>query len=172
MLITHTTVIRYHCTQSFPINKLNQKESYTYIINDIICKKSYIGSTNMRDRLSTYKNHIQTGHKECEIATHFNMNPLCIIYSSQKDLDTAFVINLALSAIRPNIHSNDLKSHFNITLIDLIDLSDCKTRIEKRNKIERQEGHWQTELRTMQTYGGLDKKDERGIANNKTARFQ
>ena len=124
----------------------------------------------MRDRLSTYKNHIQTGHKGCEIATHFNDEPT--MHCLQQSEGSRHSLRNKPSTIRPNIHSNDLKSNFNITLIDLIDLSDCKTRIEKRNKIERKKDHWQTELRTMQRYRRLNKKDERRIANNKTARYQ
>ena len=164
----------YQCTQTFPINKLISCDSkgIIYIINDIICKKSYIGSTitDMRDRLSTYKNHIQTGHKGCEIALHFNENTSK--HSLQQSSGSRPNLRSKPSTVRSNFHSSDLKSHINITLIDIVDLSDCQTRIEKRSKIERIEGHWQTELRTMQRYGGLNKKDERKIANNKTARYK
>ena len=124
----------------------------------------------MRDRLSTYKNHIQTGNKGCEIALHFNENTSK--HSLQQSSGSRPNLRSKPSTVRSNFHSSDLKSHINITLIDIVDLSDCQTRIEKRSKIERIEGHWQTELRTMQRYGGLNKKDERKIANNKTARYK
>ena len=164
----------YHCGQPFPINKHISCDSkgVIYLLNDTVCQKSYVGSTitDMRDRLSTYKNHIQTGHKGCEIATHFNEDPT--IHCLPQSTGRTHNLRSKSNTNRPQFLSSDLKSHNNFTLIDVADLSDCQTRIDKRNRIERMEGYWQTELRTMQRYGGLNKKDERKIANNKTARFK
>ena len=44
-----------------------------------------------------------------------------------------------------------------------------KTKAEKRAALEIAEGKWQTQLRTMTRYGGLNKKDNRKISNQKSA---
>ena len=51
-----------------------------------------------------------------------------------------------------------------------MDLSNIETTSEKRQKIEIREGYWQTQLRTLTRYGGLNKKDERKLTHNRLAR--
>ena len=108
----------------------------------------------MKERFSTYKNHIKTGYKGCEIAKHFNSEP-----GKHPIFDP-----------RSSSFDNYLKSQISVIVIDKCDLSDCNTTKEKREKIQILEGQWQTHLRTMTRYGGLNKRDDRKNANNKKAR--
>ena len=50
-------------------------------------------------------------------------------------------------------------------------MSGCEDKAEKRKALERAEGRWQTELRTMARYGGLNKKDDRKITNRKASKL-
>ena len=120
-----------------------------YMIKDLKCQRTYIGSTinEMRKRWSNYKAHIKTNYDKCEIACHV--------------------------ATHPNIHplvskiDDSIKGHFEVTLIDKIDLNIYTTKKEKRAAIEILEGKWQTNLRTLVRYGGLNKRDERKISNKR-----
>ena len=71
-----------------------------------------------------------------------------------------------------------LSKQIKIIIIDRVDLSsvdECPnlTPIEatraKRELLEIREGFWQTQLRTLERYGGLNKKDERKLTNNRLA---
>ena len=105
-----------------------------YLIQDNICNKSYVGSTinSMKERFSTYKNHIKTGYKDCEIAKHFKFEP---------DKHPIF-------DPRSISFDNYLKSQISVIVIDKCDLSDCNTTKEKREKIQILEGQWKTHLHT------------------------
>ena len=165
--ITCKTVIREgntfksnHCPKIFHIqNEIScTTEGVIYLMNDLTCKRSYIGSTstNFRKRWSNYKSHIKIGHIDCEIALHFN------------DCDKHVIdYNRAGKGKIDNVYESCLKSQLEVILIDTVDLSTCKDRVEKRRKLEEKEGKWQTELRTLQRYGGLNKKDDRKISNKK-----
>ena len=119
------------------------------MIKDLKCQRTYIGSTinEMRKRWSNYKAHIKTNYEKCEIACHV--------------------------ATHPNIHplvskiDDSIKDHFEVTLIDKLDLDIYTTKKEKRAAIEILEGKWQTNLRTLVRYGGLNKRDERKISNKR-----
>ena len=103
----------------------------------------------MRGRWANYKSHIRTGYKNCEIATHVTQ------HTSKHPLDK-------------DNYNKVLSEQFKIIIIDEVDFSECKTKKEKRAKIEILEGYWQTTLRTMMKYGGLNKfKDDRVNTNKR-----
>ena len=171
-LIQTKTVKSYHCNETYQIkHKLGCKnKGVIYLLNDNICKRSYVGSTtnSMSERLSTYKNHIKTRYKGCEIALHFKDEPS--LHSSPTETTGPNLRNSLDKRVAQQNYTEFLKSQLSIVIIDSVELSDCTTRAEKRDKIARVEGYGRTQLRTMQRYGGLNKKDERKIANNKNAK--
>ena len=171
-LIQTKTVKSYHCNETYQIkHKLGCKnKGVIYLLNDNICKRSYVGSTtnSMSERLSTYKNHIKTRYKGCEIALHFKDEPS--LHSSPTETTGPNLRKSLDKRVAQQNYTEFLKSQLSIVIIDSVELSDCSTRAEKRDKIAKVEGYWQTQLRTMQRYGGLNKKDERKIANNKNAK--
>ena len=69
-----------------------------------------------------------------------------------------------------NAYNSKLSEQLNVILIEKVDLSTFKTTSEKRQVIEIREGFWQTQLRTLTRYGGLNKKDERKLTCNRLAR--
>ena len=143
-----------HTDESFKIKyDLNcQSSGVIYMLKCIPCNRTYVGSTinSMATRWRTYRGHIKDGFSGCEIATHFSEN---------------HPYNSLL-----NDYNLFLKSHIEVTIIDQVELSDCVTKQSKRKKLEGVEGYWQTQLRTLLRYGGLNKKDERKITNNRNAR--
>ena len=134
------------------------------MILDNICKRSYVGSTidTMKIRMSNYKNHLKIHYKGCEMAQHF---------ASCTDVHTLYSNDVINNRSRnfQNQFDSHLSNQIKIILIDSVDLSLAKTTKEKRELIEVHEGFWQTQLRTLSRYGGLNKKDERKISNSKRA---
>ena len=121
-----------------------------YLIRDIVCERSYVGSTidTMRIRWANYKHHIKINYKSCEIAKHVHMN------TEKHPLDI-------------KNYDQTLSKQFNVILLDCVDLSNCKTTKCKRTKIEKVEGSWQSSLAALSNYGGLNKRNERQISNNR-----
>ena len=158
-LITTKTFISYSCEEVYTIKQeLNcQSEGVIYLLSDTKCNRSYVGSTigSMSKRFSNYKSHIKSGFEGCEVASHFR---------SCRDVHS---IDFDCNA---NDYAKQLVEHLRVTIIDQVDLQECHTTKEKRAKIEIVEGQWQTNLRTLIRYGGLNKKDERKISNNRSAR--
>ena len=68
------------------------------------------------------------------------------------------------------LFNNNLSEQIEFILIDRVVFPDNSTSTEKRSLIEKSEGYWQTQLRTMKKYGGLNVRDERKLKNNKEAK--
>ena len=138
-------------------------EGIIYLILDLKCKKSYVGSTigNMRSRASNYKNHILIQYEGCEIAKHFaEVGP---------EIHPINNSNGATNTEQRENYNISISQQLNIILIDKVDLSNCKNTREKRELIEIKEGYWQTQLRTLIRYGGLNKRDDRKNTNKRKA---
>ena len=56
-----------------------------------------------------------------------------------------------------NKYDEHLSSQIEVIIIEEVDLSSFETTKEKRVAIESREGFWQTQLRTLTRYGGLNK---------------
>ncbi len=140
-------------------------EGVIYLLHDKMCQRSYVGSTitDMRTRAANYRSHIQTQHKGCEIATHFaeykDNHPL------PKKGETTTTKSEYLG-----LYNNHLSNHIEFVLIDRVIFPANASSTEKRSLMEKSEGYWQTQLRTMKKYGGLNIKDERKIRNTKNAK--
>ena len=156
----------YHSSTEFQIKQhiTCHTEGIIYLINDTTCKRSYIGSaiTTMKERMSNYKNHINTEYKGCEVAQHF---------ACSKDIHSLYTNDTISRRSKEfqDAFDKHLCKQLRYTLIESVDLSLAKTTKEKRALIEVREGHWQTQLRTLSRYGGLNKKDDRLITNRRFA---
>ena len=157
----------YHCNAEFNINQ-NVSCSSTgiiYLIQDTVCKRSYVGSSidSMKTRMSNYKNHLKTFYKGCEMAQHFKEvgEDTHSLYSDRN-------ANMRTKAFQ-NKFDEHLSNQIQVIIIEEVDLSSFETTKEKRVAIESREGFWQTQLRTLTRYGGLNKKDERLITNKRLA---
>ena len=64
----------------------------------------------------------------------------------------------------------ELSEQLEVIIIDQVDFPDnCNDTIDKRAFLEQREGFWQTQLRTLRRYGGLNVKDERRNCNTRRA---
>ena len=124
----------------------------------------YIYIASMKTRMSNYKNHLRTQFKSCEMAQHFKECGLDIhsVYAASEVVNTRSKKYLEES----NQH---LSQQLKVILIERVDLTNIETTAEKRKTIEVREGFWQTQLRTLSHYGGLNKKDERKLHNKRLA---
>lgn len=166
-LIETDTFKSYHCSTEFKINQTITctSQGVIYLIQDLVCQRSYVGSTidTMKIRMSNYKSHLKTNHKGCEMAQHFN--------EVENDIHSLFCsgdANMRSKAMLDKFDSH-LSAQLKFILIECVDLSSAGTTKEKRVIIEAREGYWQTQLRTLNRYGGLNKKDERLISNKRLA---
>ena len=143
----------YESTEVFYIDKIITcvDTGVIYLIKDICCRRSYTGSTinAIPGRWSAYKYHIKTAYKPCKIAYHVAQSPMSHDITLKDDLD--------------NI-DNHLKHQFQVILIDRVDLSSCINKEEKLKLVKELEGEWIDRLKTLEKFGGFNKRDETKIA--------
>ena len=170
LLVETSTFSGFHTDKKYGIKEelMCTTEGVIYLLNDLICRKSYVGSTigNMRTRAANYRNHIKTQHKGCEIATHFSQLP----DAHSLPALTAQGSSMITKKEQQELFNNNLSEQIEFILIDRVAFPDNSTSTEKRSLIEKSEGYWQTQLRTMKKYGGLNVRDERKLKNNKDAK--
>ena len=159
-LISPRIISSFHTTQTFNFKLLlGCKSTFViYKIDDIICDRSYIGSTvsSLSTRWSNHKSHIRKHIRSCELTTHFfesdahNFNGKTAL----KDFDNA------------------LKDHLKITLLDQLVFDDTfnPSSDHKVKLLKEREAYWQNQLRTLVGFGGLNKRDAR--KETKTKAYQ
>ena len=165
-MIEDTSFKSFECNTTFNINQLItcEDEGVIYLIFDNLCGRTYTGSTIdcMKFRMSNYKNHIKTAHPGCEMAQHFaERSDIHSLYSDSK-------ANTRTRAFQ-NKFDDHLSGQIKVILIEKVDLSSCTTTKQKRDLIEQREGYWQTQVRSLSRYGGLNKRDDRKRVNNRQA---
>ena len=113
-----------------------------YLINDLICKRSYVGSseTKCKDRWANHKSHIRREVESCELTKHFN--------NGRKN--HAFSRTATLSQ-----YDKTLTNQFEIIIIDQL------SENANTEKLKDREAFWQSQLKTYIEYGGLNKRDSR-----------
>ena len=133
----------YHTEQIFNIkyNLTCDSKWIIYIINDTICKRSYVGSseTRCKDRWANHKSHIRKELETCELTKHFKFDHVNHSFSRSaplKEYDTC------------------ISDHLEITIIDQIEIADTK-------KLKERESYWQSQLKTFVEFGGLNRRDSR-----------
>ena len=120
-----------------------------YLIDDIVCKRSYVGSSeiNTRTRWTNHKSHIRNNLATCEIAKHFKEDHTNHPFERKSKL---------------NLFDDNLKNHLNVTIIDYLS-SEYSTQ-----KLKEREAYWQNQLRTYTNYGGFNKRDPRTETTNQS----
>ena len=136
-----------NCDQEFQFkHRLDCKSpNVIYLIDDLICKRSSVGSTilGMSKRWSNHKSHIRKEVKSCEIANHF---------SNLHNLDkTANITKF----------DDELKKQVRVTIIDQVVFDDNDSDNVRLRKMKEREAFWQYQLKTLEIYGGLNKNDSR-----------
>ena len=146
----------YHTNKTYKIKSILtcKTECIVYMIQDLVCNKTSIGSTytDMCTRWGNHKSHIKRAYLKCEIARHFN-DP-----NSGHTLDTTSQI----------AYTNCLKEQLKVIIIEKVVVNDNDSKETKIKKCEKREGYWQTQLKCMTRYGGLNIRDNRKISNNAT----
>ena len=124
-----------------------------YLICDKLCNVNSVGSTlgNMRKRWSGHKSDIRIYKSSCEIANHCNSQSTPHTFSN-RDNNTIYI--------------KELKEQLGVILIEKVKFDDHDGKDTKLSKLHDREGYWQTELRTLRRFGGLNIRDERQISNN------
>ena len=118
-------------------------------------KDVMLAAIGVSERWRNHKSHIRNNVKSCELSTHFseckkhNFN----IKTSLKDFD------------------NELKKHLCRTLIDTIIFEADNTSDDKRIQLlKNKEAFWQNQLKSLISFGGLNKRDAR--KETKTKAYQ
>ena len=131
--------------RSFQITKkLNcQSVNLIYLMECKTCEQSCVGytTTNVPKRLSNTKSHIKKGIKSCKLDNHF------IDVDHSLDFTTANSFNRTLSA------------HLSVKVIDTVDLSLIISKVERERAMGTREGFYQTQLKTLERYGGINTMD-------------
>ena len=135
-------ITSFHTEQKFKIrHHLDCNSPYCiYLIDDMLCYRSYTGSTinPAKDRWSKHKSHIKHNLSTCELARHFT-------HDGKHNFDRSGTINEI---------DVTLKEHLRITIIDIEESHDL-------SKLKEREAYWQHQLRTFTHFGGLNKRDSR-----------
>ena len=120
-------------------------ETVIYKIDCLTHCKSYVGytTTNIKLRFSNNKTHLKTNNISCEIVKHLRDCEHNIDFSSTSKYDKT------------------LSKHVKVTLIEKVEIDSSMSKADIEAKCEEREGYWQTQLKTMNIYGGLNKKDSR-----------
>ena len=128
-------------------------ECIIYMCECISHKVSYTGYTitNMKTRFSNNKSHIKNKNASCEFVKHF-------ITTEHKDIDFSSRKN----------YDQSLSKHIRIIILEKVDVDIGASREQKEAKCEEREGYWQTQLKTLQTYGGLNVRDNRKYVSRRT----
>ena len=95
--------------------------------------------------MRAHKNHIKKCIHSCELASHFiNDNNKHVLNrtGTNKEYDVS------------------LSEYLEFILIEKVDTKNCNTIDEKVNKCKEREQHWQHQLRTLEIYGGMNKREE------------
>lgn len=141
----------YHTEQkfNFKYNITCETPNIIYKIDDVMCKKTYVGSTvtGISKRWSNHKSHIRNGVSSCELTSHF---------CSESNNVHALSKKMTLSKF-----DDELKKQLRVTLIDVVETEfgdDTDIRIRK---CKLREAYWQNQLKTFSCFGGLNKRDAR-----------
>ena len=113
---------------------------------------SYTGytTTTMKIRFSNNKSHFKDENPSCLLISHLLDCDHDVDFSSRKSYDVS------------------LSRHLRVTLLEKVDVSDCRNQSQREAKCEKREGYWQNQLKTLVTYGGLNKRDNRKYVARKT----
>ena len=119
-----------------------------YLASCKVCKVSNVGFTtnSIKERVRAHKNHIKKSIHSCELASHFIGG------------DSTHIINRTGTNQEYDI---SLSKYLEFILIEKVNTENCVNIDEKVNKCKEREQHWQHQLRTLEIYGGMNKREEK-----------
>ena len=142
----------FHTDQVFGFNKkiTCQSTGLIYLAECVTCEVSDIGYTtgNLPLRFSNHKSHIKKKKSTCRLVNHF------ITVEHNLDFTSRDSYNKTLSA------------HLKVILIDQFDFCQSTSAKDREKVLEKWEGHYQTNLKTLERYGGLNVLDSRLISRS------
>ena len=109
----------------------------------VTCSVSDIGYTtgNLPKRFSNHKSHIKRKVNSCRLVGHFLEVDHNIDYSKDN-------------------YNASLSKHLKVILVDRFDFDEHVTQAEKESFLLQKEGYYQTQLKTLSRYGGLNVLDD------------
>ena len=155
-LVSGSSFKSYHCRDTYQIRDhlTCETQGVIYMVNVLRCERSYVGyaTTNMKKRWANTKSHIKTFRKSCEVCTHI------IECSNHSNIDRT----------TNKLYDETLKDEVEIVLLEKVRFPSNSTLQMKEELCRKREGEWQTKLKTLVRYGGLNKIDNRrGVVNNR-----
>lgn len=122
-----------------------------YLADDMICKRSYVGSTevSLYSRWTNHKSHIRNSHGTCGLTKHFLHDRVNHDFERKRN--------------KLSVFDEILSKQVRVTLIDQLQGEDRTTR-----KLKDREAYWQSQLRTFIEYGGLNERDARKEKSKKS----
>lgn len=116
-----------------------------YKLDCLPCMRTSIGSTKnaMNSRWPGHKSHIRKSVKSCEVACHF---------SSLHQLDKEASLS---------IFDAQLSKLLRVTIIDQVQMVETDSDTLRIKRLKERETYWQHQLRTLETFGGLNKQEAR-----------
>ena len=147
-LRTTTTITSYHTNSVFPIvdNVDCNTKCIIYLINDLICKRSYTGCTtdSAKTRFANHKSHIKFGRNNCLVSKHFADN------ENWHPLDRSTFANF----------DKCLNEQIEITIIENVKIPcNITDTYDRLSYCEDREKFWRDRLRTLEDYGGLNTRE-------------
>jgi len=111
------------------------------------CKQSYVGYTtsNLPKRFSNHKSHIKKGIRSCKLVNHF--------LDIDHDLDFSSVA----------LYNSSLSTHLSVITVDSLEFEPEISNADRQKAMEAREGFYQTQLKTLERYGGMNTLDSNHI---------
>ena len=142
-----TMFTSYHTEQVFSHTQTIscQDVGLIYLAECTTCEISNVGYTtnNLPKRLSNHKSHIKKGYKSCRLDIHFIENDHKLDFSDKNAFDES------------------LAKHLKVIIVEKVAFPDNATQREKEKICEVREGHWQSNLKTLTRFGGMNVLDSR-----------
>ena len=139
----------YHTDQVFSINKVVscQSTNLIYLAECVTCEQSDIGyaTTNLPLRVSNHKCHIKKKKRSCRLVCHF------------LDIDH----NLDFSTHK--LYNESLSKHLKFIVIDVKSFDSDVSKDDKIKAMETMEGFYQTQLKSLVRFGGMNVLDSNNI---------
>ena len=107
------------------------------------CKQSYVGYTtsNLPKRFSNHKSHIKKGIRSCKLVNHFLDIDHSLDFSSSESFNST------------------LSAHLSVIVVDSVDIDPNLSKVDRERAMEAREGFYQTQLKTLERYGGMNTLD-------------
>ena len=107
----------------------------------LYCNIYIYTTSNLPKRFSNHKSHIKKAIRSCKLVNHF------IDVDHSLDFCTTESFNRTLSA------------HLSVIIVDTVDFASSVSKVEREKAMEAREGFFQTQLKTLERFGGMNTLD-------------